>query len=178
MVFSSHFLHYFLFLYFFSYQIIDCFSHSFNFFPCFTSLHTFYITFLWMACRNVHPTRINLQIRGVQCEGICVMCEENLENAWHVLIDCNYARQCWVEAGLWHLIDSIIVGVENLPELIFEFMVCWLWICSFEGANIVGMFRVALLQLASFAFKKIKFLTVLEDHSSIICDGSLEYMEG
>lgn len=56
---------------------------------------------LWRACRDVLPTRICLQGKGVQCPMTCVCCEAAVKNSFHLFFTCGLSMQCWKKAGLW-----------------------------------------------------------------------------
>lgn len=62
--------------------------------------------FLWRVLRCCLPTRERLSQKGIQWPSVCVYCLNNIENSWHIFLNCPRARQVWEKAGLWHIIQS------------------------------------------------------------------------
>ncbi|KAJ8763443.1 hypothetical protein K2173_002326 [Erythroxylum novogranatense] len=59
--------------------------------------------FLWRCCRDVLPTKDNLQLRGVNVDLHYLFCHEH-ESMQHVFLDCPIAKELWRLAGLaWKL---------------------------------------------------------------------------
>nr|KYP59702.1 hypothetical protein KK1_015142 [Cajanus cajan] len=42
--------------------------------------------FLWHVCRDALPTRARLQFHGVNYLAICLLCGDNIEDVWHLLL--------------------------------------------------------------------------------------------
>jgi ribonuclease HI len=51
--------------------------------------------FLWRACNNLLPTRVNLRRRGMKLEESCVICGHEPESILHVLWECPSAQDVW-----------------------------------------------------------------------------------
>ena len=49
--------------------------------------------FVWRACMNGLPTRLNLSKRWVNISLICPICDQELETTTHALIQCELAKQ-------------------------------------------------------------------------------------
>lgn len=50
--------------------------------------------FLWKVCMGCLPTHCKLQTKVVQCPSLCVMCDSNLENLWHLFFSCESSIEC------------------------------------------------------------------------------------
>lgn len=50
---------------------------------------------------------------------MCLQCESNLENCWHLFITCEDSVACWKEANLWDRIEPLLVRVDSFTELFF-----------------------------------------------------------
>ncbi|KAJ9554109.1 hypothetical protein OSB04_018154 [Centaurea solstitialis] len=78
--------------------------------------------FIWRAIREVIPTRNALQSRGIQVPPLCPLCNRNVENNWHALVDCPQVRSIWNETGLSSEIDARTLEANSFSELIFKFL--------------------------------------------------------
>ena len=56
--------------------------------------------FLWRATMNVLPTCDNLIRRRVEVMPICSFCNHQNETVLHALVDCAFARTCWISSSL------------------------------------------------------------------------------
>ena len=52
--------------------------------------------FLWRAVANVVPTADNLIHRQVEVHPYCTIYNASPEITYHVLVDCPFAKQCWM----------------------------------------------------------------------------------
>jgi hypothetical protein len=63
--------------------------------------------FLWLAMRNKCWTVDNLEKRGLQHPGSCLLCDQESETIQHILTSCVFARQFWYHLfasfGMCHL---------------------------------------------------------------------------
>ncbi|KAH9666707.1 reverse transcriptase domain-containing protein [Citrus sinensis] len=92
--------------------------------------------FLWRAVANVVPTADNLLSRRVEVHPYCSICNASLETIYHVLVDCPFAKQCWmvslvgyagnfVTFGAW--LDALFTRC-SIEDSCLAAMVCWgLW---------------------------------------------------
>ncbi|CAN1184355.1 Putative ribonuclease H protein At1g65750 [Linum perenne] len=71
---------------------------------------------MWRAMRGVLPTKDMLQRRRVAVPWECGICGGNPENTWHLFVDCEYARDCWKEAGYEAEIEEYREGSESFWE--------------------------------------------------------------
>jgi hypothetical protein len=53
--------------------------------------------FLWKACSNILPTKINLHKRGIVEDPLCPICKQEGESVEHILWTCESARDVWAE---------------------------------------------------------------------------------
>ena len=61
--------------------------------------------FIWKACKNILPTKLNL-FRKKACNSMsCDLCDNDLESVMHVLVDCKFAQEVW---GL-----SVLASTKN-----------------------------------------------------------------
>jgi ribonuclease HI/exonuclease III len=55
--------------------------------------------FIWRACKNILPTKVNLKRRGVLKDDVCLFCQREPESAGHVLWECPSSRDVWAVCG-------------------------------------------------------------------------------
>lgn len=56
--------------------------------------------FLWHALANVLPTADNLLSRKVDVSLLCPICSAANESVYHCLVDCLFAKSCWLLSSL------------------------------------------------------------------------------
>ncbi|KAJ9556757.1 hypothetical protein OSB04_011371 [Centaurea solstitialis] len=78
--------------------------------------------FVWRALREILPTRSALQTRGIQVSPLCPLCNRNIENVWHALVDCPSIRPIWQEAGVLDTLDQKALYVTSFQELTFGYL--------------------------------------------------------
>jgi hypothetical protein len=74
---------------------------------------------LWRIGRNVLPTRMRLNSRGVHCPTNCSVCNEGDEDTLHVLFFCHKSIQCWQRVGLWDIVSTCLNTNNSVAENIF-----------------------------------------------------------
>lgn len=52
---------------------------------------------------------------------MCVVCDSEGENVWHVPINCHSSRKCLEVMGLWHTLDGCINQSLGFTGLFFKF---------------------------------------------------------
>jgi hypothetical protein len=57
-------------------------------------------TFIWRACHNLLPTRVNLRRRGVCEEALCPICLHEEETIEHAIWECASANDVWSESSI------------------------------------------------------------------------------
>ncbi|GAU27143.1 hypothetical protein TSUD_104520 [Trifolium subterraneum] len=75
---------------------------------------------LWRICRGCLPTRSRLKERNVQCTTSCPICEEEEENDWHLLYDCETSKRAWRSAGIVHIIQPHVQQAITTKECIMK----------------------------------------------------------
>ena len=55
--------------------------------------------FLWKACSNILPIKINLNKRGIVEDSLCPICKQEDESVEHILWICESARDVWAECS-------------------------------------------------------------------------------
>ncbi|KAK9993090.1 hypothetical protein SO802_022793 [Lithocarpus litseifolius] len=95
--------------------------------------------FIWRACSDILPTRVNLQRRKVQVDPKCGLCGQQDETTNHVLWECPFARCTWSLvrgkiqksnsiASCFHLLTRQMIGRLPKKELEVWAMISWsLW---------------------------------------------------
>lgn len=78
--------------------------------------------FLWRACRDCLPTKVNLFHKNVVGDKFCILCGKYLETSWHVFVDCCYAKSCWLAAELGNIMEDHCMQVEGFSQLIFQLL--------------------------------------------------------
>jgi ribonuclease HI len=56
-------------------------------------------TFIWRACSNILPTKVNLARKGVVQDDQCAICCREAESTFHVLWSCPAAKDVWGACG-------------------------------------------------------------------------------
>lgn len=69
-----------------------------------------------------------------------VLCENQLEDTWHVFFNCGYALQCWDKAGLPDKLESVIARSKILVDVFFEML-------SDTGRNKATIFEMVTWQI-------------------------------
>ncbi|KAG8636180.1 hypothetical protein MANES_16G107751v8 [Manihot esculenta] len=95
------------------------------------------LNFCWRALVNVVPCLSLLQSKRVPVDSMCPLCHEAPETVLHILIQCPFARSCWLSSPLgwpafsaaslreWFSLAFLTVSAENAS---FILMICWaLW---------------------------------------------------
>jgi hypothetical protein len=95
---------------------------------------------LWRICRDCLPTTVRLRQHYVPCTSICQLCEEEVEDEWHVLFGCTASSQSWTAAGLSSIINSRLLEFTDVKNLIHD-------ICSKENKELAGRFAVMVWSL-------------------------------
>ncbi|CAN1301139.1 Putative ribonuclease H protein At1g65750 [Linum perenne] len=57
-------------------------------------------TFAWRLGRGVVPTRLAIQKRHIPAPSECEICAREMENEWHLFLQCSFAQDCWRRARL------------------------------------------------------------------------------
>jgi hypothetical protein len=55
--------------------------------------------FLWKACSNILPTKLNLHKRGIVEDSLCPICKQEGESVEYILWTCESARDVWAKCG-------------------------------------------------------------------------------
>ena len=56
--------------------------------------------FIWRACLNILPTKINLKKKKITTDGFCPICESEAESIAHALWECPVANDVWLSSKL------------------------------------------------------------------------------
>lgn len=56
----------------------------------------------------------------MHCSAICILCNESLENCWHVLLTCDKASPSWHKTTLWNYIEPYLLSAQSFGELFFQ----------------------------------------------------------
>ena len=57
-------------------------------------------TFIWKACQDILPTKVNLRCRQVLEDATCEACGLDSKTTGHLLWDCQRARETWELSGI------------------------------------------------------------------------------
>ena len=89
--------------------------------------------FIWRATSNVLPTNDNLICRRVEVLPTCYVCNASTEMVSHVLVDCNFAKFCWISSPIRYVAhcSSFLLWLENMfgrckkEDCELAVMICW-----------------------------------------------------
>jgi hypothetical protein len=88
---------------------------------------------LWRVCKGCLPTRIRLQEKHVPCPLLCPLCNQEEEDDWHAIFNCEANRKVWISAGLEDIVLPRCQQVSNAHAVIHA-------ICSNEDKMKAGLF--------------------------------------
>jgi hypothetical protein len=77
---------------------------------------------LWRICRNILPTRLKLNSRGVQCPTSCAVCNTEDEDIMHVFFMCQKSVQCWQRTGLWDRLNTCLDVNKSVADNLFSIL--------------------------------------------------------
>ena len=72
--------------------------------------------FLWRACSNVLPTKVNLQKRKVLDSPLCDQCKCRGEGVLHAIWNCDNIREGWVHS--FAEVRSKFTCIEAMGDLV------------------------------------------------------------
>lgn len=75
---------------------------------------------IWRVCKNVLPTRVRSQDKGVSCPMQCVNCEGEMENSVHLFFTCRLSEDSWRKVGLWAHVESKLLQGDSFREIFFS----------------------------------------------------------
>lgn len=80
---------------------------------------------IWRMCRDCLPTICKLLTHGVNTSTLCVHCNSDLEDCFHIFLVCSFARKCWciasLEQEIWYVIDNFV----SFPDVVFHVLSTW-----------------------------------------------------
>ena len=77
--------------------------------------------FVWRACKDSIPTKINLRRRSIAVSPLCDRCTIEEENRLHALWSCRELDQVWSDSSGWgHWSTSDYVDFHELLSWILE----------------------------------------------------------
>lgn len=77
--------------------------------------------FLWRALHKVMSMKVNMLVRGLGVSDDCVLCGREHDNTLHVLINCDFTKQCCLKVPLIRLFRDMM-----------PLIVCFFAVCSME----------------------------------------------
>lgn len=77
---------------------------------------------IWRVCRDVLPNKVNLFNKNIGTDKCCVFCVQDLETAWHLFFNCQFALECWGHAGLRAMIEDHILHGNSLREVVLSIL--------------------------------------------------------
>uniref|UniRef100_A0A803PWE1 Reverse transcriptase zinc-binding domain-containing protein n=1 Tax=Cannabis sativa TaxID=3483 RepID=A0A803PWE1_CANSA len=93
--------------------------------------------FIWRASSNCLPTTTLLRTKHVNVSDCCLLCKLDRETTFHCLVECQFAKLCWLHTGIdtsnvqmvtfpgW--LDSMLHKIDGEQKKVL-IMTCWaLW---------------------------------------------------
>ncbi|XP_043813395.1 uncharacterized protein LOC122723814 [Manihot esculenta] len=118
------------------------------------------LNFCWRALVNVVPCLSSLQSKRVPVDPSCPLCHVAPENVLHIMIQCPFARSCWLSSPLgwptpfasslneWFSLAFSSASVENASLMLMSLWALWqnrnnvVW--KGQGQTASGVFFMAL----------------------------------
>jgi len=75
---------------------------------------------IWKMCRGCLPTRVWLQVKGVQYPTICLNCGGLHEDLAHICFEFPFTMQVWCRARLWNVINEAFLEMNSVVDAIFK----------------------------------------------------------
>ncbi|KAK2407645.1 Ribonuclease H superfamily protein [Trifolium repens] len=72
--------------------------------------------FMWKLGRDCLPNRQKLLCKGVDCQSNCVVCNDYLEDNWHLFLSCVDTVNCWRKINMWHKLDNVMQQATNFKD--------------------------------------------------------------
>nr|GMD59832.1 uncharacterized protein LOC109184133 isoform X1 [Ipomoea batatas] len=119
--------------------------------------------FIWQASTNNLPTAMNLQKKRVQCSPMCNICSNNLETTEHLLISCDFAKECWR-------------GFTDLNMSIPESFTCWI-LRNMESMTAMSFCLLLVLCWKIWEVRNAKVWNNKAPRSTIVVGGARSFYE-
>jgi ribonuclease HI len=103
---------------------------------------------LWRICKNCLPTRSRLQERCVTCLLECPICDDVVEDDWHLIVNCPTSIDARRAAGLEELVTSRLSRNTTAASLIFD-------ICCTADHELAGRFATLVWTLWQNRINKV-----------------------
>ena len=70
--------------------------------------------FDWLFLQEKIQTADNLLLKGIECDPVCCLCDQDFETAVHLCLQCCFAQEIWVLVRAWTegLINVPLPGVQ------------------------------------------------------------------
>jgi hypothetical protein len=91
--------------------------------------------FAWLMVQERLQTADNLLLKGIACDPLCCLCDQELETTNHLGLHCCFARE------VWHLVQEWTDGLISVPMAGME-IEDW-WNLSLQAASAKNRSRVA-----------------------------------
>jgi hypothetical protein len=76
--------------------------------------------FMWRVCRNVLPTRMRINDKGVNCISACSLCDASDEDSLHLFFRCPSSCNVWNMWEYFSDICNILNQEQNCAGIIFR----------------------------------------------------------
>ena len=122
--------------------------------------------FLWRACTNALPTKVNLQKRRVVDNSVCNLCQKASEDTFHAVWGCDTVQSAWQPSFTWlqnqnNQLKTIsdLVGIVQFASArldVFAAVVWSVWCrrnkirCNEQTVPVNKVFDAAVVMLTEF----------------------------
>jgi hypothetical protein len=90
---------------------------------------------LWRISKSCLPTRMRLQEKHVPCPLSCPICNQGIEDDWHVLFGCETSVQARQNIGIASTLEARLQQVSNVQQMIHT-------MCTCESKETSGLFAM------------------------------------
>lgn len=70
------------------------------------------------SMQGLPPTKSNLLKKRIDISGVCIICNADFENDWHIFIECPLAKECWRMVGLGLAVATKAAEFTTIKEVL------------------------------------------------------------
>ncbi|KAL8485142.1 hypothetical protein ACS0TY_027436 [Phlomoides rotata] len=75
---------------------------------------------LWRICKGFTPSKAELFLRHLLDDKVCSYCKVDIETAWHVFMNCPFARRCWSYTAVEVELERLALEADSVPDFFLQ----------------------------------------------------------